>query len=102
MKLINDKEMILVENLKYRLINYFDVWGNQEDGYEVNNLCSEGELFLAGDYTKKDIIAALIDFGFFKPTVTEEMVEIDDMYDMIEFFDSHNYMPIGRLELIYD
>lgn len=25
----------------YSLINYFDVWGNAKDGWEVNNLCTE-------------------------------------------------------------
>ena len=25
----------------YTLINYFDVWGNAADGFEVNNQCIE-------------------------------------------------------------
>ena len=24
--------------MKYDLVDYFDVWGNEEDGFEVNNL----------------------------------------------------------------
>lgn len=86
--------------LKYRLINYHDVWGNQEDGWEVNNMCSEGELELSEDYTNNEIVLKLIDFGFFKPTVTLEDVRIWDDYHMIELYQSANNKPECRLELI--
>jgi len=25
---------------KFIVVDYFDVWGNEKDGYEVNNLCA--------------------------------------------------------------
>lgn len=34
---------------RYRLINYFDVWGNAEVGYEVNDLCVEETGILKGE-----------------------------------------------------
>jgi hypothetical protein len=89
--------------IKYRLINYFDVWGNEEDGWEVNNLCSEGELLLSEDATSKDILAALIDFGFIKEEATLEQLDISafDM-DFIEFYEARNQCPLGRLERVWN
>ena len=41
---------------KYRLIDYFDVWGNEQDGYDVNNLaCILTGITITNDSTEKDI-----------------------------------------------
>jgi hypothetical protein len=88
------------EVLKYNLVNYFDVWGNAVEGWEVNNLCSEGIVEITENATKSDLIQALIDKGFFLDTVIEKDVEIQNDFEMIEFFVESNMYPICRLELI--
>ena len=88
------------EKLQYELVNYFDVWGNNVDGWEVNNLCVEGIVELKDNATNKDIIQAIVEFGFFKPSVTEKDVDIWDDGDMIEFHQSTNQCPICRLQIV--
>ncbi|QIW88614.1 hypothetical protein P59_245 [Bacillus phage P59] len=87
--------------VKYTLINYFDVWGNEEDGWEVNNLCKEGELELSDNADDQEVLAALIDFGFIREDVTLEQIDIAAYdLDFIEFFQADNQYPIGRLEIV--
>lgn len=86
--------------LKYRLINYFDVWGNETDGWEVNDLCEEGMISLPDDFTDSDIIKALKGINFLNDKANTETVSVMSDPDMIEFFETATNMPIGRLELI--
>jgi len=84
---------------KWTLVNYFDVWGNQEDGYEVNNLCTEGEIELSDNPTKEEIVSALIAFGFFNESVTPDMIELPHGIDShTEIVESATGRPICRLE----
>jgi hypothetical protein len=52
----------------YQIVNYFDVWGNSEDGYEVNNQCYEDIIFLADKVDDRTIIKMLMDLGLLKST----------------------------------
>lgn len=86
----------------WKLINYFDVWGNKKDGWEVNNLCQEGEPFeLSLDCTQKDVLAKIKEVGFFKPSVRMNMISFSvwDQY-MIEIEQKSTGKPICRLEYI--
>jgi len=85
--------------IKATLVNYFDVWGNKKDGWEINNLCTEGEIELPEDFTKKDIVKAIKEVGFFKPTVRMNMVEIEDLYPYYEISQKKDYMPVCRIEI---
>ena len=87
----------------YKLIDYFDVWGNQEDGWEVNNLCSleedYGFLTIADDATDKDIVDYLIQIGYLGDEAKGNIrIEGDDC--IIELFGAENDMPLGRLEKV--
>jgi hypothetical protein len=87
--------------IEYKLINYFDVWGNEEDGWEVNNLCTEGKLELTESPDNQEILTALIDFGFIREDVTLDKIEIAAYdLDFIEFFEASNQYPLGRLEVV--
>lgn len=92
-------------NNTYKLINYFDVWKEDDmDGgftWQVNNLCEEGELVLDEHATHDEMIAALIAFGFFKPHVNIDLLEIWDDGDMIEFYQHSDNLPLCRLEKVY-
>ena len=83
----------------YKLINYFDVWGNEEDGFEVNNCCAEfDDLIIAESAIDNDIIDYLYNIGFLNNNdYTKFTVESFDA-DFIEIFASENMYPICRLE----
>lgn len=85
---------------KYRLVNYFDVWGNEKDGYEVNNLCTEADdLWIDDDSTLKEIAKFLVQIGFL---VTSDMRKLyfEDDGTYIEIYQRKGMYPLGRLEEI--
>lgn len=86
---------------KYNLINYFDVWGNEEEGYEVNNLCvEERDIVITDDATDKDILEFLVAIGFLN-TSDESKVYLQDYgYGMIEIYQKEHNYPLGRLEAV--
>jgi hypothetical protein len=81
----------------YSLINYFDVWGNKKDGYEINNQCIEfSDLIIVDSATNKDIVKYLYDIGFLS---THDMRRIDVINhgDLIEVYSKKDAMPICAL-----
>jgi hypothetical protein len=91
---------------KYRVIDYFDVWGNETDGWEVNNLAEVGYITVK-DYTdKEEIIRALVNINFLGQGVLLnlkyhlENLEVWNDYDMIEFHSVQNQKPLFRLERV--
>ena len=40
---------------KWEVIDYFDVWGNPINGWEVNNQSIRGELTLSDNATEKNV-----------------------------------------------
>lgn len=86
---------------KYRVIDYFDVWGNAEDGWEVNNLAKIGEIELE-DYTSvEEVIGKLQDMDFLSGNATAEVFEVYNDYHFIEYYiKAENNKPMFRLELV--
>ena len=59
----------------FTLVNYFDVWGNPTDGYEVNNQCIEcNDLVITDDATDKEICEYLRKAGYL---ATSDMRKIE-------------------------
>lgn len=87
---------------KWRLIDYFDVWGNAEDGYVVNNQSIEFEdLIATDDATDQDIFNYLKDvIGYFGPEAKFEDMYFDDGGDWIEVSAKENGFPLCRLERV--
>lgn len=85
---------------KYRLVNYFDVYYTEEDGWEVNNLCYEDILIELESGSDSEIITKLIKAGFLLPTVKPEQFYVWNDYEMIEISVKESGEPICRLELI--
>lgn len=86
---------------RYRLVNYFDVWGNPEDGWQVNNLCVETDgLEFPDDWDEKEILRYLKNTGWLTTDDTD-VVRIDTTDDMlIEIYSAKDEMPLGRLEMM--
>lgn len=81
------------------LINQLDVWGNEEDGFEINDVYGlVGVLEVADDCTDQDIIDALISQDFIYPG----QYEIDDFFNSEYFFANlvmkHNGKPLLQLK----
>ena len=86
---------------KYKIVDYFDVWGNPIDGWEVNDLTTvEEDIVIAEDSTDEEIIDFLIQIEYLKPEA-KELVHLES-YDneMIEIIQTKDDYPIGRLEMI--
>ena len=88
--------------MKYELINYFDVWGNAEDGWEVNNQCIEfRDLVITEDASDKDILNYLVDIGFLATSDMRKLL-VDNSGDMIEIFEKKSMKPICGLRQVYN
>lgn len=62
---------------KFELINH-DVWGNDEEGYQVNDSWKIGEIEINSvDCDNEEIVEALKEFGFLKDSVTVEDIEVE-------------------------
>ena len=86
---------------KYKLIDYFDVWGNADEGYEVNNLCTAiEEVEIPFDATDEDIVSILKKVKYLSEEVDPKMLDILSDGEMIEIFRESDMYPLGRLELI--
>ena len=84
---------------KCTLVDYFDVWGNPEDGWEVNNLSREDTFYIKDNFTDEDMIKKLIDIEYLNSDVKVENFEIWDEGCFIEFFEAGNHLPLFRIEL---
>jgi hypothetical protein len=81
----------------YRLIS-FDVWGNENDGWDVNDAHYTGiNIELDEDCTDKDIVKALKKCGYLKKTLKTKSVRFDGDDYCIYFSDARNSKPEGEL-----
>jgi len=73
---------------KFRLVHYFDVWGNAKDGYEVNNMAEIAVLKFDETWpTNRAVFDRLKKIGFLKKTTRVNSVRFDEAVDMYEIFD---------------
>ena len=85
----------------YKLIDYFDVWGNPIDGWEVNDLTTvEEDIVIAEDATDEEIIDFLIQIEYLKPEARENVHLESYDNEMIEIVQTKDDYPLGRLEMI--
>lgn len=78
----------------YTLVNYFDVWGDKTNGYEINNQSVEfTDWYIAENATKKDILRYLKVNRYIN---TDDMrkVNIDDYGDYMEVYAVKNHYPL--------
>ena len=83
--------------MRYSLINYFDVWGNSIDGWEVNNKCVEfNDLHITDDATHKDILSYLKSINFLTTDDIRKLT-VEDSGDVIEIFERKGMKPLCAL-----
>jgi len=80
-------------------IHSLDVWGNEEDGFEVNEIYSKDQdLEIPTQATNSEIIRILKEEGFINKTAKNENIEIDDSGDEIWINDARTGEPIYNLK----
>ena len=65
-----------------------DVWGNENDGFSVNDRHEVGSVELSDDATCADVVKALIANGLITPQTTAEQVSMDDASDVDLYLDN--------------
>ena len=86
---------------KFTLINYFDVWGNEKDGWEVNNQCIEfDDIHLADDITDKEICEYLRQTGYLTTSDMRRLAVVN-WGDNIEIYEKKGMKPLYCLQLNY-
>ena len=90
------------QGAKYRLIDYFDVWGNAKDGWEINNQCvEEGTFWIADDASAKDVCDCLKSGGYLVYVDMRRLFVDFTTYDgVIEVYQKQGMKPLFRFEEI--
>ena len=87
-----------MENLTGTFVQIYDldVWGNEEDGFEVNDVY-KGDIFEVPDnYTTDDLFNLLKEQGFLKNFVRPEDIEFLESEGLIEVFDAVTGEPLWQ------
>lgn len=83
---------------RYYKMFVFDVWGNDEDGYEVNDRQENGYLIIMDDEAKRDnLIKALKKVGFLNNNLRYSKFDEDGDCDYSLFY-NYNSIPLFELE----
>lgn len=79
----------------YKVVDLFDVWGNEEDGWEVNDSCDTGKvIFFSDDSTDETVFNALSDLELLgERAVLNETVFISNTGDGWEV-EADNGLPL--------
>lgn len=88
-----------MENLTGTFVQIYDldVWGNEEEGFEVNDVY-KGDIFEVPDnYTDNDLFNILKDQGFLKNYVRFEDIEFVENEGFTELFDAVTGEPLWQL-----
>ena len=71
----------------YEVVNWFDVWCNEDEGWQVNNQCREGYIKLQSDYTQTDLVKALQGIDMLikdDPKNLLQCIQIEDQGELVE------------------
>jgi len=89
--------------MKYDLLNCFDVWGNETDGFEVNDQSTIESNIELKDISNKALLAWLIDNDYIKNTATLDDIEFSsDSESYINISEKSNNFPLFVLREIYE
>lgn len=85
--------------MQYKVYDY-EAWGNEVDGYSVNSKTPTSCIVeLPESYTRRDVVKALIDGGYFRETAMQSVggIEIMDNGDGVIYLD---YKQCPHCELV--
>jgi ribosomal protein L31 len=79
--------------------NYFDVWGNKKEGFEVNNQCHDYYTTKSKLETRKQILQFLKRINFLKKSVRENSIRWEDT-ESGAYLNDRNWMPICEVRIV--
>lgn len=85
----------------FNLVDYFDVWQDEEGMYSVNNQCiwNEKPFYIPDHFTDKQILKILKEIGYLKKHISTRIIDIEWLSDnMIEVTQHKNGCPICLLQ----
>ena len=84
---------------KVIVTNFFDVWGNKKEGWEVNNLCHD-EYYTRSPLENKDqVLRFLKKINFLKKSVRKNSIDWED-YDQGYYLNQRSdYCPVCGVEI---
>ncbi len=86
---------------RLRLVNYFDVWGNAKDGWEVNNQCIEWDDVWTKDLDNRTLLKILKDTGFLQKHVRTNQLIFEWLGpECCEILTRRDGYPLAMLEII--
>jgi len=71
-----------------------DVWGNQRDGYEVNDQYDAGTIEVQEPWDQEDIFRVLKAEGYFKRRIQRRSVEIEVQDDDVVLVNDRQGRPV--------
>ena len=84
--------------MKVLVTDFFDVWGNKKDGWEVNNLCRNVYNTRYKLDTRKSCLKFLKSIDYLKKSVREASIYWEDMENGYILYQSKDLMPICSVE----
>ena len=86
----------MAKSIKYTVCS-LDVWGNSEEGYDVNDSFNVGTIELDPEISDQAVIQALVDQGFLTPNALDlAEVECNDE-SFIHIMDKADCRPVLNL-----
>ena len=87
--------------MKIELTDYYDVWGSERDGWEVNNLSRNGYTSQKFDiWNRKKVLKFLKKIGYLKKTVRENSMIWEETDCGFFLYQSCNYLPLCEIRLL--
>jgi len=83
--------------MKSWIVYSLDVWGNEEDGFNVNDRCQVGTVETSDDAPDAEVWCALIEAGIARGTISQASFDGDDGLIMID--EKETGKPVFQLEL---
>jgi len=87
--------------MKYHVLRP-DVWGNQEDGWEVNDSYTVGSIDIDDVDNDDGIVLALIAEDILAPDANSRNIEIDGDKFFLYIYDKETFRPLIHLSLDYE
>jgi hypothetical protein len=89
------------EKVTYEVTDYFDVWGNEEDGYIVNNCCKAGRVTFRDYPSNKQILNHLKRIGILHNGVKVSDIQVCWDCEFFEVFEAERPYPIASFSQVY-
>lgn len=82
-------------------VHALDVWGNERDGYEVNDIYpSQGRVTFYNDATNTEIVSAMKRGGFIRPGIHTRSIQIEGDEEIVYLNVARTGKPVFELRAV--